>query len=77
MGKGISYSVEQTLVGGNKSPQDVCEGGYQWFSSVMEWWGFASDDLRITNPRPQGILSTLENEKTLLRLLIGLDWLKP
>ena len=26
--KGISYSVEQTLVGGNKSPQDVCEGGY-------------------------------------------------
>ena len=26
MGKGISYSVEQTLVGGNKSPQDVCEG---------------------------------------------------
>ena len=31
MGKGISYSVEQTLVGGNKSPQDVCEGGY------MKW----------------------------------------
>ena len=27
MGKGISYSAEQTLVGGNKSPQDVCEGG--------------------------------------------------
>ena len=26
--KRISYSVEQTLVGGNKSPQDVCEGGY-------------------------------------------------
>ena len=24
---GISYSVEQTLEGGNKSPQDVCEGG--------------------------------------------------
>ena len=25
--KGISYSVEQTLVRGNKSPQDVCKGG--------------------------------------------------
>ena len=31
--KGISYSVEQTLVGGNKSSQDVCEGGYVLFRS--------------------------------------------
>ena len=33
--KGISYSEEQTLVGENKSPQDVCEGGYHSPSSVM------------------------------------------
>ena len=36
MGKGISYSVEQTLVGGNKSPQDVCEGGY-YFPLIQDY----------------------------------------